>query len=140
MADRKDEIPLIVHLAIKLAISKRYLDSIQDETTISVVFAMYKEHNRIRNKPEHEHGEDFLLKKANHLNWLFAGRSNFSWELIAVDDGCPESSPRIAADIAKQNGLEEQVKVLFLEEAINVEHQRKPNGRFHPIRHAHCRP
>ena len=61
---------------------------------LSVVFAVYKEHHRILRPEEHDSGEDFLRRKVAQLNWLASSSPKFSWELVAVDDGCPEGSGR----------------------------------------------
>ena len=105
-------------LAVKLARSKRIVESYNEPLKVSVVFAVYKEQNRIRTKAEHHHGEDFLLRKVSQLNWLFSD-TQVEWELIVVDDGCPENSGRIAQEIIEENNLAEKVKVLFLQNAID---------------------
>ncbi|MBT8393258.1 MAG: glycosyltransferase, partial [Bacteroidia bacterium] len=77
------------------------------------------EHNRIKKKSEHPHGEDFLVKKANQLEWLFNSQPDINWELIIVDDGCPERSGEIAQSIIDENKLNDKVRVLQLSEAID---------------------
>jgi glycosyltransferase involved in cell wall biosynthesis len=109
-------------LALKLAKSKLLTQTVTEPLFISVVFAVYKEHHRILNQSEHPHGEDFLLKKVMQLNWLFQDQPLVNWELIVVDDGCPEGSGHIAQKIIDQNELNAQVKVLFLADAIAQKH------------------
>ena len=109
---------IFVLQALKLAKSKLLVAKVTEPLVISVVFAVYKEHNRIRKSSEHPHGEDFLLKKVKQLEWLFADQPQVKWELIIVDDGCPESSGEIAQEIIEANQLNEQVRVLYLEHAI----------------------
>ena len=109
---------IFVLLALKLAKAKILASNINEPYKISVVFAVYKEHNRIRKSSEHPHGEDFLLKKVKQLEWLFEDQPHVDWELIVVDDGCPEKSGLIAQEIIDANQLNEKVKVLFLENAI----------------------
>ena len=41
----KDALPLMAHLAVKLALSKTLLGEIKGPVHVSVVFAAYKEHN-----------------------------------------------------------------------------------------------
>ncbi|MBT3321797.1 MAG: hypothetical protein HN392_05885 [Anaerolineae bacterium] len=118
LIEKKDEHPLMVHLAVKLAKSKRVLLSISKPAHITIVFAVYKEHNRIRTKEEHPHGENFLLRKIKQLNWLFNDMPNFSWDMTIVDDGDPEKSGEIAQEILAEKYAGNNVKVLFLEEAI----------------------
>ncbi len=105
-------------IAIKLARSKRFVASISDPLTVSIVFAVYKEHHRIKRKEDHPHGEDFLMRKVSQLNWLFSG-SKVNWNMTVVDDGCPENSGSIAQQIIDENGLSKKVKVLFLQDAID---------------------
>ena len=109
---------IFVLLALKLAKSKILAARIDQPLMISVVFAVYKEHNRIRKSSEHPHGEDFLLKKVRQLEWLFENQPHVTWELIVVDDGCPEKSGEIAQHIVDANQLNDKVRVLFLENAI----------------------
>ena len=111
-------IPIALAVAAKLALSKSLVSQIEKPGFVSVVFAVYKEHNRIKPPEEHPHGEDFLVRKVAQLNWLFDGSPHLDWELLVVDDGCPKNSGRIAEEIIKINGLENIVRVLFLESAI----------------------
>ncbi len=114
----KERWPLLLHLAVKLAKSKQILAGIHEPVHISVVFAVYKEHIRIRTKEAHPLGENFLLRKINQLNWLMADFPHFSWDMLVVDDGCPEGSGRIAQEILARDYDGDNVRVLFLEEAI----------------------
>ncbi len=115
----RDDMSLIFTLLVlKLAKSKLAITKIKEDVFISVVFAVYKEHNRIKPKSEHPHGEDFLRRKVLQLEWLFDEFPNFNWELIVVDDGCPEDSGKIAQQIVNENNLNDKIKVFFLEEAI----------------------
>ncbi|MDH3796851.1 MAG: hypothetical protein OER83_08260 [Flavobacteriaceae bacterium] len=109
---------IALRLALMLAMSKLWVGTISEPLRLSVVFALYKEHNRIRTQAEHLHGEDFLRKKVAQLDWLFEATPKVSWELIIVDDGCPENSGGIAREIIEENHLEEKARVLFLSEAI----------------------
>ena len=79
---------------------------------------MYKEHTRLLRPAEHPHGEDFLARKIEQLDWLFADKPDLTWELIVVDDGCPESRGRLAQRILADRYPEAPARVLFLEEAI----------------------
>ena len=105
-------------LAIKLARSKMKINEIKKPLLLSVVFAVYKEHNRIRKQTEHHHGEDFLLKKAKQMDWLCDGSDIVYWEFIVVDDGCPEHSGEIAQSIVDENDLGHKIKVIYLNDAI----------------------
>ena len=109
---------IFVKTALKLARSKLIIRAIEHPMKISVVFAMYKEHNRIRSVEEHPHGEDFLRRKVDQLNWLCTANPNVKWELVPVDDGCPEQSGQIAQTIVRQENFDDRVHVHFLEEGI----------------------
>ncbi len=113
-----EEEGIFILLVLKIIRSKILVRKIKEPLAVSVVFAVYKEHNRIKKKNEHPHGEDFLLKKVEQLRWLFSETSNINWELIVVDDGCPEGSGSIAKEIAQKEQLTEEVSVLFLAHAI----------------------
>ncbi|NNE97556.1 MAG: hypothetical protein HKN25_00910 [Pyrinomonadaceae bacterium] len=118
LISRNDPSLIFVLLALKLAKSKLALAGLKGPVFISVVFAVYKEHNRIKKKSEHPHGEDFLRRKVLQLEWLFENKGNIQWEMIVVDDGCPEGSGVIAQEIIDKNGLNDRVRVLFLNDAI----------------------
>ena len=89
---------------------------------VSVVFAAYKEHQRLRPASEHPHGEDALRVKMQQLRWLFGPTPQHSWDLTVVDDGCTEGSGELAKEIFEQEAREdEEVAVLFLKDAIEHE-------------------
>ncbi|MEM7656459.1 MAG: glycosyltransferase [Bacteroidota bacterium] len=105
-------------LAMKVAKSYLLAKGVDAPLSISVVFAVYKEHNRIRPNSEHPHGENFLVKKVQQLDRLFAANPHVKWEIVVVDDGCPEGSGKIAQEIIAQQGFEDRARVLFLADAI----------------------
>lgn len=80
------------------------------------VFAMYGEKNRIRTKAEHENGQDFMTIKVKQLEWLFADQPDKTWEIIAVDDGCPDNSKDLAKAAVEKNNLK-NVTILDLKNA-----------------------
>ena len=47
-----------------------------------------------------------------------AGCPSWSWDLTVVDDGCPNGSGEVARRIVDRLGREDQVRVLFLRDAI----------------------
>ena len=126
LISEKDNSLIFILLALKIAKSKILASRITEPLLISLVFAVYKEHNRIKKSSEHAHGEDFLLKKVKQLQWLFEDQPNVEWELIVVDDGCPEGSGRIAQNIIDENKLNDKVRVLYLADAIE---QKYPPAR-----------
>jgi hypothetical protein len=110
--------PVILHLGLKLAMSKTSLRSITTPVFTSFIVAMFNEHNRIRTHLEHPAGEDFLRRKVLQLEWLFDGEIDQKWELVFVDDGCPKNSGKIAEEIIKKERYQ-NAKVLFLADGIS---------------------
>lgn len=122
LISRNDQSLIFVLLALKLAKSKLLAAKVSEPLLVSIVFAVYKEHNRIRTSSEHPHGEDFLRKKISQLEWLFADQPHVKWEFIIVDDGCPEGSGKIAQSIIDENGLADKARVRYLAEAIEQQY------------------
>ncbi len=109
--------PAILHLAVKLAMSKTQLNALTAQIHLTVVVPLFKEHNRIRSKKVHPAGEDFIRRKVAELNWLYESKADDTFDLIFVDDGCPEKSGLIASNIIAKEGYS-NVRVLFLEQAV----------------------
>ncbi|MCL7959312.1 MAG: hypothetical protein M8861_03875 [marine benthic group bacterium] len=123
---RRDQVPLGVHLAGKLARSRRMVEELDRERQqeggprrqITVVFAMYREHERILPAESHPHGEDFLVRKIEQMDWLLGDLPTFEWRLIAVDDGCPEESGQVAKSLLAERAPDAPARVLFLGDGI----------------------
>ena len=115
-----EDISLGLKVAIKLAKSKALVANIKTSTFVSVVFAVYGEQNRMLTAEEHPNGEDFLHRKIDQLQWLFDENPNVNWEMMVVDDGCPNGSGKMAERIL--NNKYENVKVVYLQHGINVNH------------------
>jgi hypothetical protein len=112
-------LPVSVRVALKLASSRLLLREMERPLHVSVVFAVYKEHLRILTAEQHPAGEDFLRQKLRQLRWLFGPTPRHTWDLTVVDDGCPEGSGGLAQAVLNEfAGPDEEVRVLFLEEAI----------------------
>eukprot|EP00927_Polykrikos_kofoidii_P026852 TRINITY_DN2383_c0_g1_i3.p1 TRINITY_DN2383_c0_g1~~TRINITY_DN2383_c0_g1_i3.p1 ORF type:complete len:494 (+),score=92.34 TRINITY_DN2383_c0_g1_i3:45-1526(+) len=116
--------PPIVLEALYCAASKAQLFKLSPSQGLhlTVIFAMYKETGRIKPKAECEHGEDFLRNKVKQLTWLFEGApANFSWDIVAVDDGCPDAPPswEVAQGIIASEGWK-NVRVLKLQDGIDA--------------------
>ncbi len=126
-----EEFPLGARVVCKLAQSKALMNQMPDDFRVSVVFAVYKEGRRLKTRLEDPLGEDFLRQKAAQLDWLFgtdAGlphenhKGPHRWEMVVVDDGCPEHSGQKVKLIAQNSGLQECVEVLHLADAIKANH------------------
>ncbi len=120
---QKTAVPLALQLAMKLLRSQLLVESITQKLHVTVVFAMYKEHRRILPVEQDEVGEDFLVRKVAQLEALFGDKQNISWRLVAVDDGCPEGSGKIARQIVADRNWQDRVLVLYLDDAIQSQLQ-----------------
>jgi hypothetical protein len=110
-------LPVAVGLAIKLALSRALLVSLEQPAHLSVVLAVFKETRRMRTAQEHPDGEDFLRRKLAQLDWLFR-ETPHTWDLTVVDDGCPDGSGAMAREILEAENAMAVTRVLFLEEGI----------------------
>jgi hypothetical protein len=113
------DVPVAARLALKLAASRAAVREFREPTHLSVLFAVYREHTRIRRPEEHPHGEDFLRRKLDQLEWLFELTPRHSWDLTVVDDGCPEGSGLMAQEVLNEFP-DVEARVLFLDEAIRT--------------------
>ena len=104
-------------LVSKQALSKMYVNQIDYPLHVSLVIAMYNEHNRIRPKSnDNPNGEDFVRRKMKQMEWLLKD-SSLNFNMILVDDGCPKQSGEKAQEIIEKEGYK-NVKVLYLDDGI----------------------
>lgn len=114
-----DKSLLAYNVAIKIAKSKLLLRNLDKKISLSIVFALYNEQNRILDRSSHPNGENFIKNKIDQLNWLFEEVDDLvDWEMIIVDDGCPHNSGAIAQKMIEEYFRDYNIEVLFLEEAI----------------------
>ena len=107
-------------LASKLALSKMYIKQIDSALHVSLVLAMYNEHNRIRSKSsDNPYGEDFVRRKVDQMDWLLKD-SPVTFNMVLVDDGCPCQSGEIAEGIIGSEGYR-NVKVICLDDDIKCQ-------------------
>jgi hypothetical protein len=118
LASQAEAWPLAAQLAVKLARSKALIADRVDPLHLSVILPLYREHERILRPDQHTLGEGFLDRKLRQLDWLFGTRVDQTFELLIVDDGCPEGSGRIAEDILTRRHADAPARVLYLNEAI----------------------
>jgi hypothetical protein len=121
-AQQQGQHPFSAHLTLKLAHSRSFLLTLDRPLHLSVVFAIYKEHQRILNQAEHEYGEDFLREKIKQMEWLCHGLPEITWDMVVVDDGCPEGSGRMAQQILSDHSAQKNVRTLCLRETIEQRH------------------
>lgn len=109
--------PTLFHIAVKAAKSKLLMKALP-ALHCTVVFALFKEQNRMSTKAEHENGEDFVRRKVRQMQWLFRDRQNdCSWDILAVDDGCPNDSASAMQRIIDREKYR-NVKVIRLADGI----------------------
>eukprot|EP00928_Gymnodinium_smaydae_P027137 TRINITY_DN2107_c0_g2_i3.p1 TRINITY_DN2107_c0_g2~~TRINITY_DN2107_c0_g2_i3.p1 ORF type:complete len:489 (-),score=144.28 TRINITY_DN2107_c0_g2_i3:273-1739(-) len=113
--------PTMFHIALKNAISKKLFETMPP-IHCTVVFALYKENNRILPKGDeegksHKNGEDFIRRKHEQMTWLFENKKDSSWSMLGCDDGCPLDSAGLGEAIAKEMEYK-NVKFIRLKEAI----------------------
>merc|ERR1719482_2310152 len=113
--------PTMFHIALKNAISKKLFEKLP-AIHCTVVFALYKENNRILPKGDeegksHKNGEDFIRRKHAQMTWLFENKKDSSWSLLGVDDGCPLDSAGLMKGIYEKEGYS-NVVVHTLKEGI----------------------
>jgi hypothetical protein len=107
-------------LVSKLALSKIYVSLMDSPFHVSLVLAMYNEHNRIRPRSSgNPYGEDFIRRKVDQMEWLL-GNSIATFNMILVDDGCPCQSGDIAENIIGTEAYV-NVEVLCLTDGIKCQ-------------------
>ena len=123
LAATPDDWPLTAHVAVKLARSKARLAALDGPLHLSVVLPVYGEHERILRPHEHPLGEGFLDRKLRQLDWLIGPRARSRFELLVVDDGCPNGSGALAEEILASRHRAAEARVLYLRDALK---QRLP--------------
>jgi hypothetical protein len=63
LTEKSSDDYIFFRLAVKMALSKFLVRINKKKAHLSIIFAVYKEHNRILKKSDHPAGEDFLIKK-----------------------------------------------------------------------------
>ena len=117
ITSRQEKYKNAMLLVSKQALSKMYVKQIDYPLHVSLVLAMYNEHNRIRPKSSNNpNGEDFVRRKMKQMEWLLKD-SPLHFNMILVDDGCPKQSGEKAQKIIEKEGYK-NVKVLYLDDGI----------------------
>jgi hypothetical protein len=116
--------PAVAAEAAAAARSRCRLAELTGPIRLTVVWAMYGETGRMVPRAQHPHGEDFVRTKVRQLDWLTQGLPGVTWNIIACDDGCPDSpsSADLMMEIAAAEGYPSEgprsVTVLRLAEVI----------------------
>jgi hypothetical protein len=107
-----------LRIALKIAESRAAVRELGEPVTVTLLNPVYKETGRMMPRSAHPHGEDSIRYKAAALDRLSSINPDVETRLIVVDDGCPDDSGRMAADILSSlEGWENRHEVLFLEAA-----------------------
>jgi len=100
---KKPSSPIVIS-AVGAAESKLMLKKCKPHH-LTCIWAMYGEKNRIRTKAEHENGQNFMVTKLKQLDWLFKGQRGKTFDVVAVDDGCPDKSGELAKGVIEKYDL-----------------------------------
>ncbi len=116
---RDADVGIDLRVATKLAESRLAVHDLPPgPLRLQVQFAMWGEHNRLRERTtDNPVGEDALRVKLDQLGWLLDD-SEVDWRLVAVDDGSPEQDWRTAATMADRHPAGDRVTILRLDQAI----------------------
>lgn len=118
--NRTECLPPLLLLALKAAEAKTCLMECPP-CHLTVVFPMYREQDRLLPQSEHPEGQDSLGWKIRQMNWLcgVGAVSKYTWDIIAVDDGCDRDSAVVATRMAAlSDPSETRVSVLKLADHI----------------------
>ncbi len=114
--------PLGARIATRLAHSRKALQWLRKPVHLSVVIPLFSERRRLLSPADHPLGEAWLSRKIAQLEWLFGNRKDHSWDMVLVDDGCPEGSGHLVREALETHHPEVRARVLFLEEALRHKH------------------
>lgn len=116
-AARSDD-ALGLRIALKIVASRAAVRSLSEPVVVTLLNPVYKETGRLQPRSRHPHGEDSLRYKTAALDRISRLNPDVVTRLLVIDDGCPDGSGRMAAEIlAGVPGWEDRHEVLFLEEA-----------------------
>eukprot|EP01083_Nonionella_stella_P033628 92034_1 len=122
---------LLFFLGINMARSRLNMLLLQAKKVkcqLSVLVPMYGEQNRMQSSEVHPNGEDFIRRKVKQLDWLYRdiNADEMDWNLIFVDDGCPNDSGTKANQlIASDNDvfsdeIKEKISIEFLKDGLDI--------------------
>eukprot|EP01084_Bolivina_argentea_P251868 422601_1 len=123
--EKKDLYGLLFFLGFNLARSRLCMLLLKEKnikTQLTVIVPMWGEHNRMQSKQVHKNGEDFIRRKVKQLTWLYKDIDCrlMDWDLIFVDDGCPNNSGQEAIKLMNNdkkiftNKIKKKISVEFL--------------------------
>lgn len=105
-------------IAVKVVESRAAIRSLSEPVVVTLLNPVYRETGRLRPRDLHPHGEDSLRYKADALDRITRLNPDVATRLVVIDDGCPDGSGHLAAEIlAELPRWDGRHEVLFLEEA-----------------------
>ena len=112
----------IFRRAVNNAISKRLLKKFR-ALYCTVNLVPYLEYDRMVREGEenpglsHPNDEDFIRNKHTQMFWLFSERTDYTWLLLGVDDGCDRGPAGLMEEISSERG-HKNVRVVRLKETL----------------------
>jgi hypothetical protein len=118
-----------LRIALKIADSREAIRSLSEPATVTLLNPVYKETGRMQPRSLHPHGEDSIRYKAAALDRITSINPAVHTRLVVIDDGCPDQSGTMAAEIlADLDGWQGRHEVLFLEQARQAGDPDVPPG------------
>ena len=107
-----------LRIALKIIESRAAIRSLSEPVVVTLLNPVYKETGRLLPRDRHPHGEDSIRYKAAALDRIGRLNPDVATRLVVIDDGCPDGSGELAAEIlADLPDWDGRYEVLFLEEA-----------------------
>lgn len=97
--------------------SKKIISEISDNIHVSICIPIYDEINRFKTSKQHQNGEDFLNVKLKQCEELFGENEKITFNLLLIDDGCPNKTGKFIERYIKDNNIEKS-NVIYLEDCI----------------------
>ncbi|MBB4342982.1 glycosyltransferase [Rhizobium leguminosarum] len=108
----------IFGLARRLQESKLAVARLRPKLKIGIVFAVWKETNRLLARTQDNPlGENSLAVKFSALEWLLKD-SRIEWSMYVVDDGCPEQSGHVVEQLRRSLSCPERLHVDYLDRVV----------------------
>lgn len=105
-------------IALKIIESRAAIRSLSEPVVVTLLNPVYRETGRLQPRDRHPHGEDSLRYKAAALDRITRLNPAVATRLVVIDDGCPDGSGEMAAEILGElPRWDDRHEVLFLEEA-----------------------
>lgn len=121
--------------------SKDIIRKLKEKIHVTICVPVYDELNRFKTKNEHPNGEDFLNVKITQCNELFLLNNNITYDLLIIDDGCPNNTGNVIDNYIISNTIH-HCKVVYLQDAIeqnifknlnNVNESRKGGAIYYGL-------